>query len=113
MAKETIRNASVFRPSRKNGTGLVSVRRLEGKAISKAGPTCPQDSDVGLGQKAMDVVCGGIEDGAPDRTRSRSQPRSPAVILSSDGRPLMGPMAANRRARPKERATGPDELLCR
>ena len=61
MAKETIRNASVFRPSRKSGTGLVSVGRLEGKAISKADPTCPQDS-AGFGQKPMDVVCGGIEE---------------------------------------------------
>jgi hypothetical protein len=61
MAKETIRNASVFRPVRQNGRKLVPVRRLEGKAKSEFGPTCPQDSG-GSEQAAMEPLCGGIEE---------------------------------------------------
>src|SRR6478735_3041784 len=46
MAKDTIRNASVFRPVLDGGTELVPVRRLEGKAEHHLAATCPQDSVV-------------------------------------------------------------------
>ena len=61
MAKETIRNASVFRPVRRRRNGLVPVGRLEGKASSD-GPTCPQAGCYRLTSGQWDCVCGGIED---------------------------------------------------
>jgi hypothetical protein len=42
MAKETIRNASVFRPALNNRVTLVPVGKLEGKAVRGNPATCLQ-----------------------------------------------------------------------
>ena len=99
MAKETIRNASVFRPVRHNGRKLVPVRRLEGKAKSRFGPTCPQDSGVGLSKRPWSHFAAGLRNAASVTLgkvwAGKSRPRSPKSIRADEGRPLMGPIAAS------------------